>query len=768
MTGAFHAILNTFFGLDGLGFGTPDAALAFDRPMPAWAWVAVGLASLALGLWTYRSLPGARGARVFLASLRGVTILLLTLLAAGPMLRLDRILTERDRIYVLVDHSASMAVPDAPGGTTRAAQGDAAIELARPALEALAERSDIAGWRFGSDSREDPRVLWDAESDAETPADTASRLGEAFAGVLDQARGAPIGAIVVLTDGRSTDRLSPAVLRRLESERVPVFAVPLGSPDPVRSVALDRVEHAAIAFAQDTVSVRARVAWSGQPPVGAEVELVDRATGEVLDRATLETADDPESDHAAWVTLVASPPGPGRMDLEARVRATGDDIDPDDNSEGVAIEAIERPLRVLYVDGGPRWEHRYLKNLLLREPSIDASVLLLASGRQYAQEGDTLIPKLPRSPEEWDEYDVVILGDVSGELFGAEQLANLAEHVATRGAGVLWMAGPGATPGTWLETPASPLLPMRAAPGAGRSEPVTASATPEADRLGVLRTDETGRAWDDRLSDPGAGWTRLQWSQAIAPEAIKPGVSVLGTASGVVSGEESPLVMSMRFGSGRSVYVATDEIWRWRYGRGETIPERFWVPLIRMLARGRVESALGAGVLRVRPDQPLPGTPGVIELEVFDQGVIDQMPERVRARVVRADGRREEIELRGEGATRTGEWVPDAPGSFTVELIDGPAELLALSTDARVIEPGDERADLNTDHPFLAGLAERTGGRTVSPGETDRLGEWIPNRSRVHAGTPIIETLWDRWGVLLGLLALLTVEWVGRRLTRLA
>jgi hypothetical protein len=48
------------------------------------------------------------------------------------------------------------------------------------------------------------------------------------------------------------------------------------------------------------------------------------------------------------------------------------------------------------------------------------------------------------------------------------------------------------------------------------------------------------------------------------------------------------------------------------------------------------------------------------------------------------------------------------------------------------------------------------------------LAEWVPNRGHVHAGTPVIETLWDKWIALLAVLGLLTVEWVGRRLMRLA
>ncbi len=750
-------LLNRLFGLEGLGFGTPDAALVFERPLPGWGWALLAVACVALGLWTYRRLPGGGVARALLACSRGLLIVLLALLAAGPQLRLDQIRVEPDRVFVLMDRSASLAVPDAPGGATRGEQADAALALAGPALDALRERSEVGVWRFGSEARE--------AAEPGEPGDPATRIGAALAAVLDEARGAPIGGIVLISDGRSTDRVPAGVLRRLESERVPVFAVPLGSADPVRSVAIDRAESPGVAFVRDAVPVRARVEWSGGAPADARVELFDRVTGAVIDTAPVEASDD---EPGAWVTLTVTPEESGARDLGVRLVGVSEDIDDEDNTQRVALEVIDRPIRVLYLDGSPRWERHYVKNLLVRESSIDSTAMILASGRQYVQEGDTLIARLPVSPEEWDAFDVVILGDMSADLFGGEQLAQLAEHVAQRGAGVLWLAGPGATPGSWFESPAGVLLPLRPGSIGVWDEPVVARPTREADRLGVLRTGEDGKGWLDRLSDPSAGWTRLQWALRPKPEDLKPGVATLADAVGIDSDASAPLVLSMRYGAGRVALVGTDEIWRWRYGRGETVPERVWLPLIRMLARGRVESALGAGVLRVRPEQPRPGSPAVVELEVFDQGVIDRLPERVRAEVVRADGRRDSVELRGEGASRTGEWIPDAPGAFTVELRDGPAELATLGASARVVEPGDERADLNTDHGLLAALSERTGGRVVDPGETDRLAEWVPNRSRVHTGTPIIETLWDRWVVLIVVLTLASLEWVGRRLIRLA
>src|SRR5262249_20829617 len=145
------------------------------------------------------------------------------------------------------------------------------------------------------------------------------------------------------------------------------------------------------------------------------------------------------------------------------------------------------------------WEYRYIKNLLLREKTIRSASLLIASNRQYLQEGEIQLDALPRSPEEWAAFDVIIMGDLPGSMFSREQLEQLKEHVAIRGAGLLWIGGPSATPGGWRDTPLADLLPFTT--GSGQSsadqpvrdfnEPVVMFPAPAATRLNLLELGET-------------------------------------------------------------------------------------------------------------------------------------------------------------------------------------------------------------------------------------------------------------------------------------
>jgi len=99
------------------------------------------------------------------------------------------------------------------------------------------------------------------------------------------------------------------------------------------------------------------------------------------------------------------------------------------------------------------------------------------------------------------------------------------------------------------------------------------SATASNDK--APRQPEQGLPWPEDLPP-------LHWVQQVGP--LKPTAEVLAQAQQATArGRPLPLVMRMRYGSGQSVYVATDETWRWRYGRGELYFQQFWIQLLRML-----------------------------------------------------------------------------------------------------------------------------------------------------------------------------------------
>ena len=754
-----NELLNTIFGLDGLGFGSEGARFSFAWELPAYAWALLLLGAAGLAWWCYWRIAGPVRARVGLGVVRGLLLALVLVLAAGPQLTRTNERVEKDWIAVLVDRSASLGVADAPGGQTRDDQLRAALAASGEAWDELAADRNVLWLGFDAGVYDiDPQSLAEA-------AGPSTRLDVALDRVLARLAAEPISSIVLLSDGRSVSEPSRGVVRALRAQRVPVLALPLGSAEPVGDWTFERADAPAAAFLDDVVPVRVRLERRGSAG-SARVELVDRATGLVLDT---QPAPEPEvGTTTTELTLTHRAADAGDSDWIVRVVPDGRDLIPSNNERSMSIELIDRPLRIAYFDGYPRWEQRNVKNLLLREASIESASLLLATDRAYLQEGAITISALPRSPEEWADFDVVVIGDVAPDVFSQQQLESLRDHIAVRGAGLLWIAGSGATPGAWAGTPLADLLPFTNAAGVGPilSE-VVMVREPASERLGLLALDDSAAGgWPDRLTDPASGFSLLRYAQQIDADTVKPASDVLAAfARG--DGSATPAVLSMRFGAGKVVYVATDETWRWRYALGEVLQERFWLPLLRHLGRASATRAGRACELTVSPREATPGRPVRVALELLDQALIDSAPSRVSVRV-RSGGRDAgTLELApepGEGSVFAATWTAPEAGRYDLEAT---GLGIAPGVSLRVRPDDDELRTPDADHAMLAALAEQTGGRILTVADLSRLPEIAPNRERRTEAPPDVATLWDTLAALIAVLLLVAVEWVGRRLIKL-
>jgi hypothetical protein len=763
-------------GIENLNFGDPDVVFGFARQIPSWAWTLAVAAACVLAWISYARLEGTRAVRGLLALARLLAFVLLMIMLAGPQLERPNERIERDWVVMLADRSASMTIADAPGGESRESQLESALQAAAIPITNLAKTRRVLPLGFDSGIFE----LGVSDEGQIAPGDPDGRrtnLGRSLQLALEEVAARPVSGVVILTDGTSADAPSRRAMQRMRNERVPVFVVPLGSPDPVSDLAIASIDAPSAGFINDRVPVNVAVDRLGSAGTGgATVELVDNATNIVLDSKRL-------GDNANSVTLIARPDTAGSADWSVRLIPDSQDLLDENNTGTIAVRLVDRPLRVIQLDGYPRWEFRFTKNLLLREQTISSSSLLLSSRRRYVQEGDVEIDRLPDSPGGWEGTDVVVIGDVRAELFTEDQLQQIHDLVAIRGAGILWIAGSSATPDTWRGTPLEPLLPITLN-GSSKAwtEPVTMRREPAAERLGLLElADDTEGGWPERLADPDTGWALLRWAQQIEPGNVKPTAEVLASAVPANSGEDAaPLVLSMRYGAGRSVYVGTDEIWRWRYARGEELPERFWIPLVRLIGREGLARAGRSAVLEASPPRTEPASPVRISLELIDEQLAQQRPQTVNA-TIRSDDENSApitVTLRPEAGSVTDTdqeaptfsaiWLPIKPGTYTVEVTDA-----ILTTDDALIEqvevlaPDDELRRPETNFAMLESLAEQTGGRVLKPAELADLETMLPNRQRRVAGTPDIETLWDSPLALILLVLLFGGEWIGRRLIRL-
>lgn len=793
-----------FMGLSSLNLFDPDTYIGWRFPLPGWLWVIVILAAVAAAWWSYRHLLGARWARSALGVVRAITIIVVVALLVGPMLVLPRERVEPDWLIMLVDRSESMQIRDMKQADGSRKSRDEVLRdtlRRRSALfgdQQLGKEKHILwlGFDGSTYTQAGPTELTDAQGQT-------TALRTAIEQALQRAAGHPISALVVVSDGRSTQDTAGELVHELQRQAVSVIAVPMGSTEGVLDLAVAQVQAPDKAFIDDPVPVSV---WVERYPHDMQltqgqvkVRLVDGVTGDVLDEKT----PSPEAlDRPVLLTGKSSRSGPSRWRVEVVYEngmtgasggaATSNDstdannspeLITENNTRELEIELVDRQLKVLFVEGYPRWDYRYLKNMLLREKSVLSSVLLLSADRGFVQEGTLPITRFPRDVQELSPYDVIIIGDVPSNYFGTRQLQMIQDHVATTGAGILWIGGPRDMPMSYEGTPLAGLLPMLR-PGAVTRVPQAAGAvklmpTPLAQSLQVLELDDettsgASSVWQDTLAP-------LWWVQDVG--LLKPTAEVLAMSQWSKE-DQSPAVMRIRFGAGQALYVATDDTWRWRFGKGEIYFERFWTQMVRMLARGRLAQddarvSLTLSSRRVNFDEPV-----VVTAVIKDPMVMRSGAGGLKVEVSRADDPAGQVldtlELQprpsrsgndsegsdAEGVAYEATWRPRVAGRLNLRLAGTPMAGLDVSRVMEVVRPDDEMRQPAPDIARLNALAQDTGGHVLPLEDIRELATLAPNRAR-RTPDDIREPLWNSALALTLVIVLLTIEWIGRKLIRL-
>ncbi len=805
-------VIDVLLGLDDLSWSDARTYLSWARPVPAWVWALIALGAVVFAGWSYYRLVGAKALRLVFMAVRALVLIMVAALLAGPMLVLQKERIEPDTLVVLVDRSASMGIRDVTDERAQPISRDESLHKALShhaelfSEEQLGKDRDIVWLGFDEDTY--PIITpTGATTPLPEPTGMATQLRSAVRQGVDHVTDGPISGVVLFTDGRSPQATGNELTRSLTRHAISVFPVPLGAAKPPLDIAIARLDAPIKALVDDTVPIRV---WLDCQPADAHVpasaitvDLIDAQAGRMVDQRRPAVSDDGQIDWDKPVRFSAQSKTAGQRSWHVQVRyeppRTGDDdtagreLLDDNNKQRFAIEFVDRPIRVLYIEGYPRWEYRYLKNTLVRETGIESSIVLLNADADFAQEGDVPLGRLPHDAGEWQPFDVIIIGDVRPGELTAQGMALIRDHVATRGAGLLWIGGTRSAPVAYDATPLAELLPMRH-PSA--VEPLRELAgmihvrpTPLAQALNVLQLhslsgaqspDDGGsgqrdgnvQAWPDSLP-------ALWWAQRLG--TLQPTAEVIAQAQG--DGKQTyPIVTRLRYGAGQAIYVATDETWRWRFGRGELYFEQFWVQLVHMLGRGRLRQSRPSVWMDVSHRRVASRQPVVVDVVIEDALLLRRKLSKVSVQVFPADdptaGAIERFDLRrksdaGEVTTIprqrfTSIWRPAhrAP-HIVLRAVEPALAHLDLSQTLHVVQSDDEIRQIATDHPKLAALASDTGGKVVLLNQLNELTRLVPNRAR---RTPIdqTESLWDSPLALAALLVLLTLEWLGRKLIRLA
>jgi len=727
----------------------------FLTPWPLWLLAIAILVAGALLFWHVRRnhgmLSGLRPIAIWV--LETCMVALILFLLWHPALSVATLRPQQNVVAVLVDDSRSMSIADASG--TREAAAKQVLDSGL--LKALGDRFQVRLYKFG---KEPERIQ---KSDQLTASAAASRIGDTLERVMAESSSLPLGAIVMLSDGAdNAGGIDLQTISAIRRQRIPVHTVGFGREHPDKDVEIADAIVPARALPQSKLT--AVVTLQSYGLSGSKAKLSVRDGGKVLasQDVTLKADGQVQSE-----TIVFNCGDAGPKALEIGVEPIPGEDNALNNKVSRMVDVQARKPRILYFEGEPRWEYKFIGRALDDYPDIElARMLRTTQNKLYRQfpkgmgEHD-LEDGFPSKPEELFAFQGLIIGSVEANYFTPTQQQLIRDFVDRRGGGLLFMGGRATlSDGGYPSSPLADLVPTKLTDARG---------TFHRDFTGEELTSEGAQSVICRLNDDPVRnaeiWKKMpQMANYQEVGEPKPGATVL-LRSTPAGKPKYPLLVTENYGRGRTVLFATEGSWRWKMWmpHEDKTHATFWQQIFRYMVTdtpGQVVSTTPKVVLSDETRVP-------IRVEVRDKQYKPVTNAKVQARFTGPDGVSATMELSPvplEEGIYGGEWTAEKPGTYITEIIAG-REQEEIGRDVLTFRREDgvaENFHTSQNRELLEKLSQQTGGRYYKPDEASKLSSEI---SYSEAGITTRETrdLWDMPVIFLLAMGFRACEWLLRR-----
>lgn len=720
--------------------------LLFDTT--PWVMAAAGIAWLAILIvaWLGWRKSGYARSTGWLEALRCLVGLMAAITFCQPEWQETYEPTERPVLAVLRDDSMSMETrdvldPSTASATTMTRTGWLDSQLPRVPWKSLESQVDVVQESFASHSQ------------TGTQRRLASNLDAALGETLKRHKN--LRAVVLLSDGDWNEGESPAnSATRLRVRQIPIFAVPLGSEEPLPDIEVGSLEPPSFSVVGKSVQIPFSLRSTMSMDYEVEVTLTTD-TGAELKRSVTVPAMGQVRDMFFW-----TPERVGDVQLTLQVPTHAEEVIRDNNTSQVRMAIKAESLKVLVVESYPRWEYRYLRNALDRDPGVDVECVLLHPDATKRGGGSGYLPQFPNTPEAIGRYDVVLLGDVGvhPRQLSEEDCRLLRTLIEQQAGGLIFLPGMRGYQSS-LETSAlGDLYPVTLDPAHPRG---FGSQVPS-----HLQLTEAGEAslltkLADQPRENGAVWRNLpgfQWrSPALRPKA---GSEVLA----IDEKSRAPVLVTKTFGTGKILFMGTDGAWRWREGVEDKYHYRFWGQVARWMAYQR-HMAEG-DMLRAfyTPDRPSVGNVLTLHATAADPNGSPLKGARVTGEIVDPQGGRQQLRFPSsgeEGGLYTTRWTPQLVGNHRLTLR---CQETAASIEVLLDVQGKQKEIVGKPArtEVLAELAKLTRGKLIAYDQLQTICDQVlelPEQPPLVRRKPIWASAY--WaGTLMGLLA---IFWIGRK-----
>ncbi len=654
------------------------------------------------------------------------------------------------------------------------------------------------------------------------PVGNDSRLGVAVRQVIDHYRGSALSSVIMFSDGVTTrDETLSQAADYAAQKGITLLLIGIGDEHDQRDLKLHDLNVEDTIYLGDRAIFEVRLTGHGYKDLTVPVilKLYDEKT-KTETKVDSEIVKVDPTGKSVRIRLRHEPKKLGRhkyiIEVEPPKLADNEKPIPPGNLRiERTIEVIDtKQIKVLYVEGQPRYEFRFLKSLLEREApeekqkkvkSVDLKVLLLDADDDWPLVDTTALRNFPPTLDDLNQYDVLILGDCDPNHKKLQtRLKDIVAYVrgedekgrkaSKPGGGLLFIAGALHNPHRYKGTSLADVLPV---------EPILAEPPKDIARADRLRPELTsmGRMHPMFRFSPDEGQSLATW-QGLTPiywystgYGIKPAAEVLAVhptepavAKRPGQDPKHPLIVQQFVGTGRSMFFGFDESWRWRLREDEAKYNNYWIQSMRYLSRGRSTKT------NLRLDRQTPylvGEKVKVTVQFPDStpgGAKDAGPklnEKTEVKVTvtyQPPGAKEgnpEVstiqlgKIEGSWGTYEGTWDRTREGKYRFRLTNPDVSATQPdgekpSAEAIVILPPGELDKLRLDSQEMMSAADKTNGEYFTLANADQALEKLPPGPKLRIASNAPPTLlWNQWWAFAIVVFLLTSEWVLRKMKHL-
>lgn len=594
----------------------------------------------------------------------------------------------------------------------------------------------VEGYRFDSQLR--PRLNPDSLSYRGSGTNIATALKD----IQDIYQNQNLGAVVVISDGITTAGMNPAYA--LEGSKQPVFSVLMGDTTLQKDIKIRDLIFNELAYLNTDVPIKVKVGNEGFEAASLKVTLSQG--DKVIDTKALNLS---KTQTQGEVDFLFRPTQVGLQQFTVNVSQLEGEITYRNNSRTFQINVLESRVKVAIFGGSPHPDLGALNEAMKHEEGYKVSEFLLKG------KGDFYT-----NPENLKDFDIFILHDFPNSPADAPTVAKILAEVRDRKVPVMYFIG------MFTDLPTMKPLFEYMALSPENINPKAEEAVPVfSEKYKTHSTFNFGDNWIRLMSNtPPIYRNKSDWKAKATAE-----IYATAKIKNIPMTQYPVFALQSHLGRKNMTFIG-DNFWRMRmnaYTETESFEpfDDWYFNTVKWLITTDDKRKF-----RVFPSKAVftGNEPAVLKGEAYDDSYNPVSGVEMKVAMRFPNGKINDYFLTETSNAQYFSEIYNLPQGTYSYTAEGKKNNVSIGTDKGQFSIGRseiEHINLRADAATMQQMALRTGGKMIHYKQLDSLPKII-ERQQLKTITDFKKNkkpLLDWWWVLVGLLGLLSVEWVVRK-----